>query len=237
MATSVYFNNFASSGEQALIEDLITESIKVYGCDVYYIARTYKEMTTTQKVEGGFDTTYETYDEILNEDDSPTYNLNCMIDMYIKNVDGFEGDGDFLSKFGLEIRDEITFTVSQRNWELEGAPQVGKKVPQAGDLIFFPLNDKVFKVAHVEHEAIFYQMGALQTYDIRCELFEYSNEVFETGISLIDDRYNILSSSSTEAIEDLRSVDPIADNEFIERAADSIIDFSESDPFSEGGRW
>lgn len=237
MATSVYFNNFASSGEQALIEDLITESIKVYGHDVYYIKRDFKTMSAVEKNESGFDTIYETKDDILNEDDSPTYSLNVMIDMYIKNVDGFEGDGDFLSKFGLEIRDEITFTVSKRNWELEASPNLGLHNPTVGDLIYFPLNKKVFKVAFVEHEAIFYQLGSLQTYDIRCELYEYSNEVFSTGIAEIDDKYNLLSSSSNTAIEDLKSIDELSDNEAFERAADRIIDFSESDPFSEGGRY
>lgn len=227
MATSVYFNNFQSSMEQMLIEDLVIESIKIYGHDVYYINR-------QRQTSGG---SYTALDSILNEDDLPIFNSAFLVEMYIKNVDGFEGDGDFLSKFGLEIRDEITFTVAQRVFEQEVSRYISKDVPNVGDLIYFPLNKKIFEIKFVEHEAVFYQMGQLQTYDIRCDLYEYSQETFSTGITEIDNVFASYIATTNTAIADVETVDSLADNTQIETAADNIIDFSVSDPFSEGGRW
>jgi len=227
MATSVYFNNFQSSMEQMLIEDLVIESIKIYGHDVYYINRKLQVQ----------DLQYAAVDNILNEDDLPIFSSAFLVEMYIKNVDGFEGDGDFLSKFGLEIRDEITFTVAQRVFEQEVGRYITKDVPNVGDLIYFPLNRKIFEIKFVEHESVFYQMGQLQTYDIRCDLYEYSQETFNTGVTEIDNVFASYIATTNTAIADVETVDSLADNTQIETAADNIIDFSVSDPFSEGGRW
>lgn len=220
MATSVYFNNFESSMEQYLIEDLVIESIKIHGHDIYYITR------TTGAV-----------DDILNEDDLSEYKRADFIDMYIKNFDGFEGEGDFLSKFGLEIRDEMTLTIARRTFELDVATYTGNDRPLEGDLIYFPLNKKMFEVKFVEHEPVFYQMGALQMYDLRCEMFEYSQETFSTGVAEIDTLFAGFETTSNTSIEYLETQDSFADNSTIETAADGIIDFSEADPFSEGGRF
>ena len=216
MATNLYFSNYASSGEQTLVEDLIIESIKIYGIDVYYINR-----ETGAK------------DEILNEDDLPIYNRATLVEMYIKEVDGFGGDGDFLSKFGLEIRDSITLTIAKRVYEDDVSSYSESNRPFEGDLIYLPLNGKIFKIQHVEHEAIFYQMGSLQTYDLRCELYEYSNERFETGVSEIDTKFDDYDMTSNTAMTDIDSVDPFADNIAIEIEADTLLDFSESNPFGE----
>ena len=234
MATNFYFNNFESSSEQTLIEDLIIESIKIYGHDIVYIKR---------------DTT--SLDELMNEDDVPEYRTALSTEMYIKNVDGFEGEGDFLSKFGLQIRDSITFTTSMRVWEENVGNEIDNYRPNEGDLIFFPLNGKLFEIQHVEHEAIFYQMGSLQTYDLRCELFEYSNEFFRTGIpeidnlfaeyesrkyldpnTVIDPRFGNTGVDDADTIN-IEDIDKLADNRTIEEFADDIIDFSESNPFGE----
>jgi hypothetical protein len=220
VATNVFFNNYGASQEQYLIEDLIIESIKMYGQDVYYINRT-----------------LGAEDRILREDDLPTFDAAYQMEMYIKNIDGFEGDGDFLSKFGLEIRDEITFTLARRIFEQEVTLNETKNNPYVGDLIYFPLNNKIFEIKFVEHESIFYQMGALQVYDIRCDLFEYSGEKFSTGITDIDTKFNQIVFTSNDAIANVESVDTLARNFSIESEADGIIDFSEADPFSEGGRW
>ena len=220
MATNVFFNNYGASQEQYLIEDLIIESIKMYGQDVYYINRT-----------------LGAEDRILREDDLPTFDAAYQMEMYIKNIDGFEGDGDFLSKFGLEIRDEITFTLARRIFEQEVTLNESKNNPYVGDLIYFTLNNKIFEIKFVEHESIFYQMGALQVYDIRCDLFEYSGEKFSTGITDIDTKFNQIVFTSNDAIANVESVDTLARNFSIESEADGIIDFSEADPFSEGGRW
>ena len=220
MATSAYFNNFESSMEQSLIEDLVIESIKIHGHNIYYITRTAGAV-----------------DDVLNEDDLSEYNRADFIDMYIKNFDGFEGEGDFLSKFGLEIRDEMTLTIARRTFELDVAQYTGNDRPLEGDLIYFPLNKKMFEVKFVEHEPVFYQMGALQMYDLRCEMFEYSQETFNTGVSEIDTLFAGFETTSNTSIEFLETQDSFADNSTIETAADSIIDFSEADPFSEGGRF
>lgn len=242
MATNFYFNNFASSAEQDLISDLVLESIKIYGLDVYYIPK--KEVDK---------------DNIYLEDPSVEYNKSYLIDMYVKNVDGFEGEGDFLSKFNIEIRDQITFTVSRRNFEAEISRMESSIMrPQEGDLIFFPLNNKVFQIKFVEHESVFYQIGSLQMYDLKCELFEYSNEIINTGIDVIDslqqkystsyNNFALLTESDLELIDQdgftltlenfvLETQDVLSDNQDIEVEADAIIDFSEIDPFSEGGNY
>lgn len=220
MATSIYFNNFGSSAEQGLIEDLVMESIKIYGHDVYYITRT-----------------IGAEDDILNEDDLPTFDSAIFVDMYIRSNTGFEGEGDLMSRFGVEIRDEMVLTVSKRNYEQEVTPYNNKNLPQAGDLIYLPLNNKIFEIMHVEHETVFYQMGSLQMYDMRCELMEFSNQRFNTGIPEIDDLYTAIDTTSNTSIEYLESVDVLADNLSIETEADTIIDFSEADPFSEGGNY
>jgi len=206
--------------EQYLIEDLVIESIKIHGHDVYYLTRTAGAK-----------------DDILNEDDLSEFKRADFIDMYIKNIDGFEGEGDFLSRFGLEIRDEMTLTIARRTFELEVSQYTGNDRPLEGDLIYFPLNKKMYEIKFVEHEPIFYQMGALQMYDLRVELFEYSQETFNTGLEEIDDLYEFYETTSNTSIEFLETQDELADNYVIEQASDDIIDFSEADPFSSGGRW
>lgn len=243
MATSVYFNNFASSQEQQLIEDLIIESIRIYGLDMYFMPR--------QR---------EAFDQIYGEDTLSIFNKAFNIEMYVRSVDGFQGDGDFMSKFGLEIRDRVTFTVSQRVFgEEAGAAGMELYRPKEGDLIFLPLNNKIFEIKFVEHESIFYQLGSLQTYDLTCELFQYSSERFETGIGIIDTLYtnNYLTLNNfSQAITDYGLVtedsnpyfiitedgyklveeefNQLGNNEEIQTESDAFIDFSEANPFSEG---
>lgn len=241
MATNFFFNNFQSSQEQLLIEDLIIESIKIYGLDVYYLPRT--------KVN---------YDGIYAEASISEFNSQYMVEMYVKNVDGFKGDGDFLSKFNLEIRDQITFTIARRSFYNEIGSVNNMIRPLEGDLIFFPLNNKVFEIKFVEHESIFYQLGSLQLWDITCELFEYSGEVFNTGIEEIDrvyvdhsldqtkfailtedaDPYRLVDESGYALVNenyDINTIDPTADNDEIQVESNEFIDFSERDPFSENG--
>lgn len=202
--------------EQNLIEDLIIESIRIYGFDVWYIPRTLGAK-----------------DELLNEDDLSTFNSAYMMEMYIKNVEGFGGDGDFLSKFGLRINDTMTLSVSIRRFNEDVGAYSEEIRPNEGDLIYFPLNRKMFEVKFVEHESIFYQMGALQMYDLRCELFEYSQERFNTGVYDIDSLFNKYIITSNAAIANVESVDTVADNFTIETNADAILDFTEQNPFGE----
>ena len=216
MATNFYFNNFTNSGEQTLIEDLIIESIRVYGLDCWYIPRTLGAK-----------------DELLNEDDLSTFDKAYMLEMYVKNIEQFGGDGQFLSKFGLQINDTMTLSVSMRRFAEDVGLYDEQIRPNEGDLIYFPLNSKMFEVMYVDNKPIFYQMGSLQMYDLRCELFEYSQERFNTGVLEIDTLFNSYVLTSNSAIANVESFDLMADNFTIETIADNIIDFSETNPFGE----
>jgi hypothetical protein len=222
MATNTFFNNYAQVQEQTLIDDLIIESIKIYGVDIIYISRAIK----------GRDT-------IFNEDDFPEYNETFEFEAYVKSMEGFEGEGDFLSKFGLEIRDTLTLTVANRTFERYVTREVVDLVrPREGDLIYFPLNEKMFEIKYVEHESIFYQMGQTQIYDMQCELLEYSNQRFNTGRTNIDDYFaayntDIIVDANNATLSALAATDDNSMNLDFEIEADGIIDFSEVDPFSE----
>jgi hypothetical protein len=222
VATNFYFNNFGSSQEQNLIEDLVIESIKIYGHDVWYCPRT----VTNEE-------------SIFKEDELATFNSAYSVEMYIKNVEGFEGEGDFLSKFGLQIRDRITFTIARRTFADE---VTGGTRPKEGDMVFFPLTSKGYVVRFVEHEAIFYQMGSLQTYDLVCELFEFNQETFNTGVDIIDNTYNDLSfamANNTQVVTqfNISTIDKQAQNEEFETKGDDILDFTEINPFSEANTY
>lgn len=216
MASNFYFSNFTNSMEQSLIEDLVIESIQIYGHDVFYLPRT---LGTT--------------DKLLNEDDTSSFNSSYLIEVFIKNVEGFGGENDFMSKFGLQIRDQMTFTMAIRKFNSEIGRYTGATRPNEGDLIYFPMNRKVFEITFVEHEAIFYQMGSLQTYDLKCELYEWSNERFATGVKEIDALYNQFDRTTPAAIADVETVDLFADNTTIEGVASTVLDFTENNPFGE----
>ena len=165
MPTSTYFRNFDARNDQELLHSLTTESIQVVGYDVNYIPRTLVNEDT-----------------ILGEDSISEYKDAYSVEMYIKSVDGFEGEGDLVSKFGLEVRDQIIFSLSRRAWE---GLDIGTR-PKEGDLIYFGLTSKLFQIMFVEHETPFYQTGALPTFDLTCELFSYSDEALDTGVDEID---------------------------------------------------
>lgn len=217
MSTNVFFSNYNYFNEQQLIDDLVVESISMYGVDTFYLTRS-----------------LESVDNILNEDDLPIFNKAYQFEVYVKSVDGFQGEGDFLSRFGLQIRDQAVFTVAMRTFERFVTRLDQEKIrPNEGDLIYLPMNRKFFKIMHVEHESVFYQSGALQVFDMKCELFEYSNERFETGIEEIDTHYEPIKTEEVSTLEDLFGKDPIAKNIFFEEESSDIVDFTEIDPFSE----
>ena len=166
MATNHYFSQVVKP-EQRLYEDIIIESLKIYGQDVYYLPR---------------DIINE--DTILGEDVQSRYNSSHRVEMYIENVDGFDGEGDLFTKFGVEIRDEATFIVSRTRWKemvLKYDNEMTGTRPLEGDIIYLELSKSFFKITHVEHESPFYQLSNLPTYKLRCEKFEYSDEDFDTG--------------------------------------------------------
>ena len=235
------------------------------------------------------------------EDVLSTYNDAADVEMYIKNVEGFEGEGDLLSRFGLQIRDEMTFTLARKRFDqirteklmtevgynllmenantaapsrqfltgshetesivLESGTANGYSIlsnrPNEGDLIYFPMVDKTFEIKHVEHESLFYATGRLQTYDLKCELFEYSSESIDTGIAEIDeieDKFSLntlvyeitldgedgvlLFEDGGSALQefDINTTDAQANNNIFtaDILAGGIVDFSEDDPWSEG---
>ena len=165
MATNSYFRTFDAKNEQELLHSLTQESIKIYGHDVSYIPRT---LVNT--------------DTVLGEDSISEYKDAYSVEMFIKSVDGFEGEGDLISKFGLEVRDQIVFSLARRAWQ---GLDLGVR-PKEGDLVYFPLTSKLFQIMFVEHETPFYQNGALPTFDLTCELFVYSDEKIDTDVDDID---------------------------------------------------
>lgn len=169
MATNSYFR--PQKGEQRVIEDLVVESIKIHGHDFVYIPRTLVKE-----------------DELFGEDVLSTFNRGVGIEMYIDSVDGFEGDGDFISKFGLELRDSIKLSVSKKRFVQEVTTLEGYSIqnPREGDLVFFPLTKGLFEIKHVEHENPFYQLGKLYVFNLSCELFQYGQEDIDTGWTDID---------------------------------------------------
>ena len=171
MPRNVYFSQGATP-EKRLYEDITIEALKIYGHDVYYIPRTIVNS-----------------DAIFNEDELSKFGKAFQIEMYLENTDGFEGDGDLLSKFGVEIRDSMTLVLATRRWEeLIGRFQSPTEArPQEGDLIYFPLVKGLFQINYVEDENPFYQLSNLPTFKLNCELFEYGNEAIDTGVAEIDD--------------------------------------------------
>lgn len=172
MARNLYFSEAVRS-EQYLYEDIVIESLKMYGQDVYYLPR---------------DIVNE--DTIFGDDVPSSFNSSHKIEMYIENIEGFDGDGDLFTKFGVEIRDQATFVVARRRWTQTVGRydnEINSVRPLEGDLIYIPLSRSLFQIMHVEHERPFYQLSNLPTYKLRCELFEYNDEDLDTGIEAIDD--------------------------------------------------
>lgn len=171
MARNYYIRDNVKA-EQNLYEDLVIESLKIYGQDVYYLPR---------------ETVFE--DRVFGDEIPATYNSSYKIEMYIDNIEGFDGEGDLFTRFGVEIRDEATFVVSRRRWNATiGADNsINSERPREGDLIYLPLSKSMFQITHVEHEQPFYQLANLPTFKCRAQLFDFNSENFDTGIEEIQD--------------------------------------------------
>lgn len=198
MATNVYFNHFPTSqitNEQLLVEDLVIEAMKMYGMDVYYLPRTSRDSE----------------DYLYGEDTIKTYKKAYAIEMYLENVSGMDGEQDFISKFGLEIDDEISILVSRRRFKYAvgstnyNRPRIGDIVateneaptrPREGDLIYIPLLTGFYEVTFVEHEnnqAMYYTLGRgrggnVYVYAIRLKQFVFSEEIISTGKQEVDEQ-------------------------------------------------
>ena len=169
MATSVYFSGAVRS-EQDLYEDLVTESIKVFGQDVVYLPR---------------ESLGE--DALLNEEWSQ-FTQAYPVEMYLENIEGFEGDSNLLGKFGLEIRDQANLVVTKRRWDQAVGQNIvnGQASPNEGDLIYFTMTQRLFEIKYVEPKSPFYQLQDLPSYTLTAELFEYNDQHFDTGMDEID---------------------------------------------------
>ena len=176
MATNLYFNHFPKNitSEQLLVEDLVIESLKMYGMDVFYMPRTTRDQV----------------DYLYGEDPLKQYVSAFPLEMYLENITGMDGEGDFISKFGLEIRDEVTLLVSRRRFQATAT----QTRPNEGDLIYVPLLNSFMEITFVEHEdnqAMYHTLGRgrggnVYLYALKLKKFVFSNEVIETGVGEID---------------------------------------------------
>ena len=180
MPTNVYFDTGTTS-EQRLYEDLIIEQLKIYGQDVYYLPRKIANKDT-----------------IFGEDPASSFDDSYIIEMYVDNTDGYMGEQEIINKFGLELRDDIKFTVSKLRWEtlISNNGDLVAERPQEGDLVYFPTTNAFFEIQFVEHEQPFYQQSALPVYKLSCTKWEYSSERIDTGIVTIDSTEDSLSTDT-----------------------------------------
>ena len=241
MTTSAYFSK-GTAGEQALYEALIIEQLQVFGHDVYYLPRK-----------------LVAEDTLWGEDTLSSFNDAYQIEMYMEEVEGFGGEKELISKFGLEIRDEANFIVSRSRWNTvvsSDANLIESSRPNEGDLIYFPRIKKLFQIDFVDHDDPFYQVDNLPVYKLSCSTFEYSYEDLDTGIAAIDTiedtmsldalDYQVLMENGDAMITEdgdyiiseeyrIDTIAQTADNLFIEKTGDTILDFTESNPFGDPG--
>ena len=177
MALNPFFLQ-GSDQEQRLVQDLINEQLQIYGVEVTYIPRKYVNRKT-----------------IIEEVNASKFDDNFTIEAYVNTFEGYGGQGDILTKFGMSLRDELVVSISKERFEdfiaafLTALPDEEINVdtrPREGDLIYFPLGGRLFEVKFVEHEQPFYQLGKNYIFELKCELFEYEDEVIDTDIEEID---------------------------------------------------
>lgn len=243
MPTNFYFQSGNTSGttnEQRLVEDLVIESLKIYGHDVFYLPR------QTGNLDG-----------ILGEDALQYFDQAYPLEMYLENVQGFEGEGELFTKFGFEFRSSATFVVAKRRWEEGVAQNATVQLPDRpaeGDLLYFSKTKTFFVIKYVDFLNPFYQLGKIYTYKLQCDVFEFSSERIDTGIDEIDSitdkssqdiyRFQILmesgdfllnSTDDSVILEKYATVDtdPQADNDEFEVEAEGILDFTAFNPFGE----
>ena len=176
MALNPFFLQGTAS-EQRLVQNLVNEHLRFHGVEVTYIPRKYVNRKT-----------------ILEEVQTSKFDDNYAIEAYVNNFDGYSGAGDVLTKFGVSVRDELILTISKERFEefiaaflmSSDDEDIVKNRPREGDLVYFPLGERLFEIKYVEHEDPFYQLGKNYVYQLKCELFEYEDEVIDTSIDIID---------------------------------------------------
>lgn len=234
---NTFFNNFSNFQEQHLLESLIIEAHGIHAPQMYYMPRILQDT-----------------DQIYTADDESHYTETFLVPIYVENFDRFNGDGNFMSKFNLEIHNQIQLSIAMKTFREEIGDIVNQIRPNEGDLIYFPLNKHCFQIRYVEKFEMFYPLGKLYIWQMTCELFEYSNEQIATGIPEIDALMNLSTDilDYTVLTEDgflladeagdwivqeqyeLETIVRSGDNEVVQAEAEGFIDFSVQDPFSEG---
>jgi len=216
MARNTYFTQ-GTSNEQFLLEDLIIESIKIYGNDVFYIPRQLVAL-----------------DNVLGEDRLSQFKEAFELEVYFEDVDAFQGQGHFVQKFGLVVEQSATLVVSRRRWtQLIGQydSTIIPERPCEGDLIYFPLSKGLFEIKFVQHQEPFYQLGNLYVYKLQVELFQYASEKIDTGVADIDE-FESLRSFDPDINPEVHDAGGFGENtELVERAKDVVFD--ENNPFGE----
>jgi len=206
MASNIYFQN--ATADQNLLNDINREVIQQAGIDVEYLPRTLVKE-----------------DLIMGEDVLSKFTITYPIEMYIKTSDNFGGADDAITKMGLTITDELILTVHAERFKFV----TGITTPKEGDLIYFPFTKGLFEIKFVEDEQPFYQVGKNYVFDLTCETFQYSNEAITTGKTYIDELAADNLLTNQQSLENT----PAAKNVEIEVEADSILDFTEDNPFGD----
>ena len=235
---SLFQGDTGTTTEKTLYNDLIVESIQVNGMDVRYLPRTAGNL-----------------DMVYLEDTQTTFSSAVLIEMWLKSWDGFQGDGSFMSTLGVEIRNQVVFTVAITRFAEELGANTAHQLlrPREGDLIYYPFNAKLFEIKNVEKFSMHYPLGTLYTYEMKCELLEYSGQIINTGNSEIDaitslsqlvNDWNITDEAGNSIMTedgdywmgdayDPATLDPLDDAERIQTEADAVLDFDEYDIWTE----
>ena len=189
MALNPFFQQ-GSSSEQSLVQSLINEQLRMYGIDIHYMPRKYVDEKT-----------------IMKEVTSSRFDDAYPIEAYIDNFDGYGDNPTMLSKFGITATNEVTLIISKERYETYISPLMKNEDniklstrPKEGDLIYFPLGDRIFEIKYVEHEKPFYQLRNTYVYELRCELFRYEDEVIDTGVEEIDDTLEAIPGADGEDV-------------------------------------
>lgn len=216
MARNVYFSH-GTRNEQYLVEDLIVESLSIYGQDFYYIPRSLVAK-----------------DEILGEDRLSEFKSAYPVEMYMENVEGFEGQGAFMQKFGLMMEQTATLVVARRRWE-QLVGRFGQTIiptrPNEGDLIYYPLSKGLFEIKFVQHQDPFYQLGKLYVYKLQVELFQYASERINTGVAQID-VFEELKTFDVDQQADIDIPDSFGDNNKFKTEGTTLL-FDQNNPFGD----
>ena len=219
---SQYFNQIGAKGEQRLVEDLIIESIRINGMEIFYVPRTLVKL-----------------DPVFGEDPLSKFEKYFPIEMYFDNPsEGWQGDRYMISKFGLEMREQANFIVARRRFNesvrydgFNAMPntklQIKEERPKPGDLVYLPVTNDLFQINFAEHESVFHQLGYRYIWRLDVQKYDYSHEKMKTGKPEIDRVQQFFENVDTAAS------DPLAQNDQLQKEGKKIIDTTEKNLFGD----